>query len=65
MMMPIMFPIALASLSIMYAVERTSMAYAYRKPPMYGHNINTLALKLLAFAPLLYTMSALWVLSNQ
>ena len=65
MSMPVMFPIALVSLIIMYAVERTSMAYVYQKPPMYGEEINTLALRLLAVAPLFYILNTLWVLSNQ
>lgn len=37
---PILFPIAYLSLLGFYIVERLMMAYSYRRPPMFGTEIN-------------------------
>ena len=62
---PYLFLIAAASLCCLYFVEKMAMAYGYKKPPMYDNEHNILVLRMLAFAPVLYAMNALWVFSNQ
>jgi hypothetical protein len=41
------------------------MAYSYQRPPMYDNSINDFTLKLLNWAPLLYSGMAAWIFSNQ
>ena len=37
---PIMFPIACASMIVLYFVEKTMLFYAYRVPPMYDERLS-------------------------
>ena len=62
---PILFPIAFASLLSLYITERLCMAYVYQRPPIYTTALNNTVLKLLAFAPVPYVVVAAWVYSNQ
>ena len=43
--LPIMFPIAILSLSILFFVETGSLYYSYRMPPMYNEQLSVLVLK--------------------
>lgn len=45
--MPIMFPISLIGIFNMYVVERMSLAYYYRQPPMFDEKLNARAIDLL------------------
>ena len=63
--MPILFPIALAGLIIIYITERLCMAYVYRRPPKYSERLTNYVLKILAFAPFCYICMAAWLYSNQ
>lgn len=63
--MPILFPMALLSLVILYSCERLQVAYFYKKPPLYDQTINTYTINLLFTAPLLYSGMGAWVFSNQ
>ena len=62
--MPIMFIIVLVGLIALYVNERLSMAYSYKKPPMYDNRVIQFTLKLLQFSPVLYFISAAWLFSN-
>lgn len=63
--MPVLFILAFVYTVLHYTVERLSMAYFYRKPPMYSGKITEFTLRLLRFSPLLYTFMALNLFSNQ
>lgn len=62
---PILFPITFVKLVAFYAVERYMMAYGYRRPPMYDTSINKNTIKVLSWAPILYTFSAALFFSNK
>ena len=62
--MPILFPIALLSLTSLYVTERLCMAYVYQRPPIYTTALNDTVLKILAGAPVLYVIIAAWMYSN-
>lgn len=62
--MPIMFPIALIGIFNMYIVERMSLAYYYRQPPMFDEKLNQRAIDLLQGAPILMFMVSYWALGN-
>lgn len=63
--LPILFPIGLCSLIVLYVVERLMVAYSYQRPPMYDSTINATTLRLLWLAPICYLISASWMYSNQ
>lgn len=63
--MPIMFPIALIGIFNMYCVERMSLAYYYRQPPMFDEKLNQRAIDLLQGAPILMFMVSYWALGNR
>lgn len=62
--MPILFPIALASMIVLYVTDRLSVAYSLRQPPMYDHTINRYSVFVLLFAPLMYMTIGYWMLTN-
>ena len=64
-MMPILFPIALLNLIIMYICEKLLVAYIYQRPPMYDQTLNEVTIRSLYGAPILYCVFACWVFSNQ
>ena len=63
--MPILFPIGLCSLIVLYVVERLMLAYSYQRPPMFDSTLNRTTLELMYMAPLIYAFSAAWNYSNQ
>ena len=63
--LPILFPIALLGMIILYCTNRISLAYFNRRPPVYNAKMNNIVLKLIGFAPLLYVCMGAWVYSNQ
>ena len=62
---PILFPIALVGMLILYATNRLCLAYFNRRPPVYDQKMNNTTLKLLGVAPLLYICMGAWVYSNE
>lgn len=44
---PILFPVAVISLIILYFVEKTMLYYSYRMPPMYDEKMSELVYKIL------------------
>ena len=63
--LPILFPIGLLSLIILYVLERLLLAYSYRRPPMFDVTINRTTIELLTYAPIIYLLSGAWNYSNQ
>ena len=64
-LLPILFLSCTASIGCLYLVEKLTMAFAYRMPPMYDDELITFVLCMLSYAPLLYALMACWVYSNQ
>ena len=62
--LPILFPIALCSLTLLYVCERLQIFYWYREPPMYSSETNIQCLKAMKFAPIIYCINAAWLFSN-
>lgn len=62
--LPILFPIVLVGISIMYMNERLQLAYNHPKPPMYGKDMNNQVLSLLKWAPLPMLLFGYWVMGN-
>jgi hypothetical protein len=63
--LPILFPIALLSFFILYTVERLTLTYYYRKPPMYDEKMNKAAIGTLKWAPVFMLCFGYWGLTNK
>lgn len=62
---PILFPCALLFLIGIYFMEKLTLYYYYRQPPLYDEKLNERVLKILAFSPLLLLTFGYWFLSNK
>lgn len=62
--MPLLFPVAVLSLFVLYVVEKYEFFYVYRLPPMYDAKLNNAALSLMTWAPLLFLGFGYWMISN-
>ena len=62
--LPILFPISFCALAVLYLVERLMIAYSYQRPPMYDNTLNNNTIRMLHFAPLLYSFQAAILYSN-
>ena len=63
--LPILFPIALLSYFIYWAVERYQLAYIYKLPPQMDENMTQNAIRLLKYIPILFLWNGYWMLSNR
>ena len=62
--LPILFPIALFGMIVLYITNRIALAYYSRRPPGYDNKMNQTAIGFLGFAPILYAGVGTWVYSN-
>jgi len=63
--MPILFPIAAASLTTLYFLEKFMLYYVYQAPPAYDEKLNNAVLGMLTYAPLFLLSFGYWILSNK
>ena len=61
---PILFPIGLLALTMMYVVERYKLAVYYRLPPNFSVELNKQCINVLTWAPILYSSIGFWMYSN-
>ena len=62
--MPILFPVAMASLLVIYILENYMLYYVYKAPPAYDEMLNNHVLGILAWAPVLMLSFGYWMLTN-
>ena len=62
--MPILFPIAFASILVLYSLEIFMLYYVYQAPPAYDELLNNTVLSNLAWAPLFLLSFGYWTLTN-
>ena len=63
--LPILYPIALASLVLLYVIDRVSLLYVNKCPPEYDGVINARALDILPYATFFGFGVGFWMLSNK
>jgi hypothetical protein len=56
--LPILFPIAILAMFILYMVEKTMLYYAYKMPP-------EMVIRIMQLAPLFYVMFGYWMCSSK
>mmetsp|Transcript_6920 Transcript_6920/g.5166 ORF Transcript_6920/g.5166 Transcript_6920/m.5166 type:complete len:223 (-) Transcript_6920:562-1230(-) len=61
---PILYPVALLSFTILYLMERLLVFYYYKQPPAYDQQMTYTALNILRWAPFLMFAMGYWVLGN-
>ena len=64
MAIPVLFPLAFVFFAVSSVVERLTLAYSYRKPPMFDDQLNRAALSYLKVAPLFMMLFGYWCLGN-
>jgi hypothetical protein len=62
--LPLLYPIAWLSFLIFYIMERILLAYSYREPPFFDQTLNSAAIRILMFAPILYCAFGFWMFNN-
>jgi hypothetical protein len=62
---PLLFPIAVVYLLVMYAIERLCITYYFKKPPMFDEKLNESALGTLKWAPIFMMAFGWWIFGNQ
>lgn len=62
--LPLLFPVAVLAMAILYFVEKTMLYYAYQQPPMYDDRLHTVVMRISQFAPIFYLAFAYWMCSS-
>lgn len=62
---PLLFPIAMIFFAVSWVVERLTLAYCYRKPPMFDDVLNKSAISSLKVAPVFMMLFGFWVFGNR
>ena len=65
LLIPLLFPIALIFCIVTYIVERLTLAYSYRKPPLYDDVLSKWTLGTMKYAPLFSLFFGFWAMGNQ
>ncbi len=63
--MPILFPVAVGTLLVLYCTEKAMVYYSCSLPPMYDEKLNNSVLSLMTYAPLFLLGFGYWMLSNK
>lgn len=64
LVIPFLFPLTLFGILIKYFIERLTITYFYRQPPMYNKRLSQEAINILKFAPTLMFLISYWALGN-
>jgi len=62
---PVLFPLGLLGITVLYIVERVSLARAYKRPPRYSTELVESSVKVILLAPVLYSLGGFWMFSNR
>ena len=63
--LPVLFPIVMLSMTSLMICEKLQFAYFYRKPPIFGNNLNQRGLNLIIYAPVAMMLMGYWMLGNR
>ena len=62
---PLLYPVCIFSLFILYVVERLSLAFYYKQPPMFDEKMSASTYKTMRWAIALNLFFAYWMYSNK
>lgn len=63
--LPILYPIALLSMCVLYTAERVQVFYFYKQPPALDEKLTMSTLKVMMLAPVMYMFANYMYLGNQ
>lgn len=63
--LPLLFPIAMIAFTVLYIMEKLTLTYYYKKPPMYDEQMNETAIGILKWAPFVMMIFGFWTMGNQ
>lgn len=63
--LPILFPVAMLALFILYMVEKTMLYYAYKRPPMYNEKLSEMVIRIMQLAPVFFVSFGYWMCSSK
>lgn len=63
-MLPLLYVTGLISLGIQYVVEKITLAYFYRKPPLFTDELTKSSIMIQHIAPILALMNTFWLFTN-
>eukprot|EP00117_Sycon_ciliatum_P041124 scpid37102/ scgid30137/ len=62
---PALFPISLLAFTVLYLVEKYTITYFFRKPPMFDEKLNESSISKMKWAPIFMMFFGFWCLSNK
>jgi len=62
---PVLFPMGLVGLIILYACERVAIAYYHRIPPNIDDSLNIACINDVLWTPMFYLSLGFWLFSNK
>ena len=63
--LPLLFPVAALCMIVLYFVEKTSLYYNYRTPPMYDQKLSEMVFGIMQAAPIFYCAFGYWMCSSK
>ena len=61
---PMLFPISLMAFTVLYTMEKLTITYCFRQPPMFDEKLNESAISKMKWAPIFMMFFGYWCLSN-
>ena len=61
---PMLFPISLMAFTVLYTMEKLTITYFFRQPPMFDEKLNESAISKMKWAPIFMMFFGYWCLSN-
>jgi len=61
---PLLFPICLLGFTVLYTMEKLTITYFFRKPPMFDEKLNESAIRKMKYAPIFMMFFGYWCMSN-
>jgi len=61
---PMLFPISLMAFTVLYTMEKLTITYFFRQPPMFDEKLNKSAISKMKWAPIFMMFFGYWCLSN-
>lgn len=62
---PALFPISLLAFTVLYTVEKMTITYFFRKPPMFDEKLNESSISKMKWAPIFMMFFGYWCLTNK
>lgn len=62
--LPLLFPVCIVGILILYMVDIIKMAYFYQQPPLYDGELSIMTINLLKYTPACMMFMGFWMLTS-